>query len=55
MLLRLIDKSKPRHVIQVFPVAMACFMSAFWHGFYFGFYGFFSGLVLINVTWKMVQ
>ena len=55
VLIRLMDKSKPRNAIQVIPILMTLFMSAFWHGFYFGFYAFFFGLGLMNFAWKLVQ
>ncbi len=55
VLLRLMDKSKPRHAIQTMPIVMTFLVSAIWHGFYFSFYGYMSGFLLVIISFKMAQ
>ena len=52
--LRLVDRSLPRHVLQIKPLAAVFITSAYWHGFYFGYYAFFSGVFLLDIAWKTV-
>ena len=53
IMLRWMDRSKPRGKIQLGPMMLSFLMSAVWHGFYFGSYAFFSGLFLMDYTWKV--
>ena len=52
--LRLVDRSLPRHALQIKPLAAVFITSAYWHGFYFGYYAFFSGICLLDIAWKTV-
>ena len=40
--------------MQMGPYMLVFLVSAVWHGFYFGYYAFFSGLGLMDFTWKAV-
>lgn len=54
VLLRLMDRTKPRGAMQVFPLIATFVISAYWHGFFFGYYSFFIGLGLMDIAWKVV-
>ena len=55
VLLRLIDRTKPRSHLQVWPILATFLVSAIWHGIYFGYFAFFSGSALADITWKVVS
>ncbi len=44
VMLRLMDRSKPRGQMQVYPMVMTFLASAVWHGIEPGFFVFFMGL-----------
>ena len=52
IMLRWIDRKLPRGKMQMGPYMLVFLVSAVWHGFFFGFYAFFSGLGLMDFTWK---
>jgi len=53
--MRLIDRSKPRHVIQLWPVASVFIGSSVWHGPELGFACFFLTLFLNSVIAKFFE
>ena len=55
IMLRWIDRKLPRGKMQMGPYMLVFLVSAVWHGFFFGYYAFFSGLGLMDFTWKAVE
>ena len=51
-MLRWMDRSQPRGKIQLGPFMLTFIVSPLWHGFYFGYFAFFTGLGLMDFTWK---
>lgn len=51
-MLRWIDKSKPRHVLQPFPIFMSFFMSLIWHGLWTGYVICFIGAAIADIIYK---
>lgn len=55
IMLRWIDKSKPRHVMQPFPIFVSFFMSLVWHGIWSGYAITFLGTAVLDIIWKNLQ
>ena len=55
IMVRLIDRTKPRSGgVQLFPLVTTFLMASLWHGLYVGYFLFYLGLMLIDLTWKLV-
>lgn len=50
----LIDKSKPREAIQIFPIAATFISSCVWHGYYGGYYLAFISFIMMIATCRML-
>ena len=44
--MRVLDRTKPRHVVQVAPIAFTLLFSGNWHGYHLDWYLCFGGLAL---------
>lgn len=53
VMFRLADRDLPRNQMQIGALMGTFAVSAGFHGFYHGYFGFFVGLMLIDVTWKI--
>ena len=53
VMMRLADRKAPRNRLQLKALIGTFAVSAGFHGFYHGYYGFFLGLMLIDITWKV--
>jgi len=52
-MLRFTDRSLPRGKLQPWALAKTFAVSAGFHGYYHGYYGFFIGLLMIDIAWKI--
>lgn len=55
VMIPLLDRSKPKNAVQLFPIVATFMISALWHGFYVGYYGAFAGFALISVMAKVFE
>ena len=51
--MRVLDRSKPRHVVQIAPIFFTMFFSAFWHGCHLKWYLGFGSLALAVSATKL--
>ena len=54
VMLRFMDRTKPRGSFQLDAILKTFLVSAFFHGFYIGYYLFFFGLFLLDFAWKLM-
>ena len=54
VMLRWIDKSKPKHIVQPFPIFMSFAMSLIWHGFWSGYFFTFLGSAVLDILGKNI-
>ena len=54
VLMRFIDQEQPRDRLQIGAFVKTVAVSALFHGFYIGYYIFFSGVLLLDLAWKLV-
>ena len=54
VMMRFMDRTKPRGSMQLGAIIKTFIVSAFFHGFYIGYYLFFSGLFLLDFAWKLM-
>ena len=55
VMLRWIDKSKPKHIVQPFPIFMSFAMSLIWHGFWPGYFLTFFGAAILDILGKNIS
>ena len=54
VMLRWIDRSKPKHIVQPFPIFMSFAMSLIWHGFWPGYFLTFLGAAVLDILGKNI-
>ena len=55
VMLRWIDRTRDRHIVQAFPIAMSFFMSLVWHGFWSGYFIIFMGAAACDIIYKNLR
>ena len=53
--MRILDRTKPKHIIQILPIASVFIGSSLWHGPELGFSVFFLTLFLNSITGKFFE
>lgn len=55
VMLRWIDKTKDRRIVQPFPIFMSFFMSLIWHGIWSGYVIVFMGAAACDILYKNME
>ena len=55
VMMRALDRTKPKNRIQAGPIALSFFVSAFFHGWYISYYFTFVGFGSLEFAWKLAE